>query len=147
MSARTSASGRQRVLRRQKREVCASADRPDHCRRTFTAPTSGGNQAKSPGQPPQKNVVCRCLLSVIGQRYTKKPGCCNLAFYGNVYFFVKSSEFTKCYKYNTSWQGLPYLFRKNFAVRYCFPEIKSSSKKVHYPKNMYGHSSKEDDGL
>lgn len=74
-SVLTSASGRQRALRRRKREVCGSAARPGHCRRIITVPTGGGRLGRLPVRRRRRSAGCRCPPSATGRIFTKRPSC------------------------------------------------------------------------
>ena len=75
-SAPTSGSGRLRVLLRQKPRAFGSGGHPNRYQRISILFTSIGKWEKSPGRQQQRNVGCPLLLSVTGQRFTKKPSCC-----------------------------------------------------------------------
>ena len=65
---------------RQRRGECGLDGPPDLCRRTITAPISGGRLGRLPAQRRRRSAGCHCLPSAIGRRFTKKPSCCKGAF-------------------------------------------------------------------
>ena len=80
MSGRTSGSGRRKGLRRRKLEGYALAGRQARCRKNSMKPTSSGSPGKLQEQQRREYAVCRCLHSVTGQRFTKKPSYCKRVF-------------------------------------------------------------------
>ena len=50
----------------------------NHCPLISTPSTNAGNTVKLPESQQLKNVGCRYLPSAIGQKFTKKPSCCDL---------------------------------------------------------------------
>ena len=67
------ASGRLRVLQRQKQREFALDEPPNLCRMGFMMYISAGSAARSPARRRRKSVGCRYRPSAIGRKSTEKP--------------------------------------------------------------------------
>lgn len=116
-STPTSASVRRRALRRRKLGVFGSADRPGRCRRTITAPTSGGRLERSLVRQRRRSAECLCLPFDTGQRFTKTPSYCKRGISTGTCTFL---QIQRNLRLNILYQKIldfTRLFRRKFSVK------------------------------